>query len=173
MIDNILRHKNAAPPLCWRLLCFGYIHFWWIHVTYFPIFFIVASPAPRQQCQRSNPEEYGHMSWLRHDFTTVKHCATNPSEGYEKYGFTLQWRHNKHDGVSNHQPNDCFFNRLFRRRSKKTSKLGVTGLCEGNSPVIVEFPSQWASNAGNICIWWRHHVIFKSEQNKIQRLQRP
>ena len=40
----------------------------------------------------------------------------------------LHWRHNDHDGVSNHQPHDCLLNRLFRRRSKKTSKLRVTGL---------------------------------------------
>ena len=45
-----------------------------------------------------------------------------------------QWRHNDHDGVSNHQPHGCLLNRVFRRRSKKTSKLGVTGLCVGNSP---------------------------------------
>ena len=31
--------------------------------------------------------------------------------------------------VSNHQPHDCLLNRLFRRKSKKTSKLRVTGLC--------------------------------------------
>ena len=49
--------------------------------------------------------------------------------------FTLQWRHNGRDGVLNHQPHDCLLNRLFRRRSKKTSKLRVTGLCAGNSPV--------------------------------------
>ena len=36
---------------------------------------------------------------------------------------------------------------LFRRRSKKTSKLCVTGLCVGNSPVTGEFPAQMASNA--------------------------
>ena len=41
----------------------------------------------------------------------------------------LQWHHNGHDSVSNHQPYDCLFNRLFRRGSKKTSKLRVTGLC--------------------------------------------
>ena len=35
----------------------------------------------------------------------------------------LQWRHNDHDSVSNHQPYGCLLNRLFRRRSKKTSKL--------------------------------------------------
>ena len=42
---------------------------------------------------------------------------------------------------------DCLLNRLFRRRSKKTSKPRVTGLCEGNSPVTGESPSQRASNA--------------------------
>ena len=51
----------------------------------------------------------------------------------------LQWRHNGRDGVSNNQTHDCLPNRLFRRRSKKTSKLRVTGLCVGNSPVTGEF----------------------------------
>ena len=46
---------------------------------------------------------------------------------------TLQWRHNERDGVSNHQHHDCLLNGLFRRRSKKTSRLRVTGLCAGNS----------------------------------------
>ena len=32
---------------------------------------------------------------------------------------SLWWRHNEHDGVSNHQPHSCLLNRLFRRRSKK------------------------------------------------------
>ena len=54
--------------------------------------------------------------------------------------FTLQWRHNGRDRVSNHQPHDCLLNRLFRRRSKKTSKLRVTGLYAGNSPGQVNSP---------------------------------
>ena len=49
--------------------------------------------------------------------------------------WSLQWRHNDHDGVWNHQPYDCLLNRLFRRRWKETSKLRITGLCAGNSPV--------------------------------------
>ena len=53
---------------------------------------------------------------------------------------------------------DCLLNRLFRRRSSKTSKLRVTGLCAGNSPVTGEFPAQRASNAENVSIWWRHHI---------------
>ena len=72
----------------------------------------------------------------------------------------LQWRHNGRDGVSNHQPHDCLLNGLFRRRSKKTSKLRVTGLCAGNSQATGEFPAQMASNAENVSIWWRHHVGF-------------
>ena len=46
-----------------------------------------------------------------------------------------------------------------RRRWKKTSKLRVTGLCEGNSSVTCEFPAQRASFAENVSIWWRHHDI--------------
>ena len=44
---------------------------------------------------------------------------------------TLRWRHNGLDSVPNHQPHDCLLKRLFGRRSKKTSKLIVTGLCAG------------------------------------------
>ena len=68
----------------------------------------------------------------------------------------LQWLHNERDGVSNHQPHDCLLNRLFGHRSKKTSKLRVTGLRAGNSPGTGEFPS----NADDGSIWWRHHIIY-------------
>ena len=77
----------------------------------------------------------------------------------KKINDPLQWRHNGRDNVSNHQPRDCLLNRLFRRRSKKTSKLRVTGLCAGNSPATGEFPAQRSSNAEHISIWWRHHAL--------------
>ena len=83
---------------------------------------------------------------------------------------TLQWRHNKRNGVSNHQPQDYFRSRLFRCRSKKTSKLRVTGLCEGNSPATGEFLSQRASNAENLSIWWRHHEKGYLKGEKIGKL---
>ena len=70
---------------------------------------------------------------------------------------SLRWHHNGGDGVSNHQPHDCLQNRVFRRRSKATSKLCVTGLCVGNSPGTGEFPTQKASNMENVSIWWHHH----------------
>ena len=69
----------------------------------------------------------------------------------------LRWRHNGCDSVSNHQPHDCLLNCSFGRRSKKTSKLRVTGLCVGNSPGTGEFLVQMASNAENVSIRWRHH----------------
>ena len=78
----------------------------------------------------------------------------------------LEWRHNERVGVSNRRRLDCLLNRLFRRRSKKLSKLRVTGLCEGNSPGTGEFPAQRASNAENVSIWWRHQVL-----NELQWLE--
>ena len=50
-------------------------------------------------------------------------------------------------------------NCLFRHRSKKTSELRVTGLCEGNSPVTGEFPAQRVNSAENVSIWWRHYMM--------------
>ena len=66
------------------------------------------------------------------------HCGEDFTS-YEQYA-ALLWRHNDHDGVSNHQSHGCLLNRLFRRRSKKTSKLRVTGICAGNSPGPVNSP---------------------------------
>ena len=52
----------------------------------------------------------------------------------------LQWRHNERHAVSNNQCLDCLLRRLFRRKSQKTSKLSVTGLCEGIHPWLVNSP---------------------------------
>ena len=68
--------------------------------------------------------------------------------------FSSQWRYNECHGTSNHRHVHCLPNRLFRRTSKKISKLP----CEGNPLVTGGFPSQRASNAENVWIWWRHHV---------------
>ena len=78
---------------------------------------------------------------------------------WNKRWWNILWRHNEHDAVSNHQTYDCLLNRLFRCRSKKISKLHVTGLCERNSLVTGEFPVQMASNAENVSIWWRYHGV--------------
>ena len=72
--------------------------------------------------------------------------------------WTTHWRHDRCDCASNHQPHDCLLNHLFIRRSNKTSKLRVTGLCAWNSPVTGEFRAQMATNAENVSIWWRYHA---------------
>ena len=81
----------------------------------------------------------------------------------------LQWRHNECDGISDHQPHDCLLKRLFRRRSKKISKLCVTGLCAGNSPVTGEFPTKSDSNAENVSIWRHHHDLCEKKSCSMNR----
>ena len=102
---------------------------------------------------------------IRHVYVTLAQTVYISSESPT----TLLWRHNGRDGVSNHQPHDCIPNRSFRRTSKKTPKLRVTGLCAGNSPVTGEFPAQTVNNAENASIWWRHHekmlFVAKSPSN--------
>ena len=86
--------------------------------------------------------------WHHQDATTmVTHWQIKRS--------ALQWRYSERNGVSKHQPHECLLNRLFRRRSKETSKLRVTGLCKGNSPVAGDSPAQMASIAENVSIGWR------------------
>ena len=63
--------------------------------------------------------------------------------GHIRKNVPLYWRHNGHACVSNHQRQNCLLNRIFRRRSKKTSKLRVTGLWVGNSPGPVNSPHKW------------------------------
>ena len=87
-------------------------------------------------------------------------CLTAPvsvKQPWLIWANALQWHHNGCNCVWNHQPHNCLLNRLFKRRSKKTSKLLVTGLCAGNSPVTGEFPAQMASYAENVSIWWCDH----------------
>ena len=102
------------------------------------------------------PVVYLHLSWLLLTPGPSRHRVGL----HDKYGKTLQWRHNGRDSVSNHRRLDCFLKRLFRHRTKKTSKLRVTGLCEEDSPVTGEFLAQGASNAENVSIWWGHHDVY-------------
>ena len=106
-------------------------------------------------------------SYVTDDFASPVHhqLRHRPCQIVTFLSSALQWRHNGRDSVSNHQPHDCLLSRLFRRRSKKTSKLRVTGLCVGNLPGTGEFPAQMVSNAEYVSIWWRHHVASEPEQS--------
>ena len=90
-------------------------------------------------------------------FAIERWCGKRSRAVTSSWPYSLQWRHNGLDGVSNHQPRHCLHSRLFWRRSKKTSKFRVTGLCAVNSLGTGEFPVQMASNAENVSIWWRHN----------------
>ena len=56
-------------------------------------------------------------------------------------------------------------NYLLWLTSAKHQSSALLALCEGNSPVTGEFPTQTVSNAEKAFIWWRHHemVQVKSE----------
>ena len=103
-----------------------------------------------------NTASVDNVTWFRVYGSNIYHTYLPAASVNLSVHITLQWRHNGRYSISNHQPRDCLHNRLFRHRSKKTSKLRVAGLCAGNSPETGEFPAQMASNAKNISIWWRH-----------------
>ena len=106
--------------------------------------------------------DYGKQIYsISYNCRTIEHKITKAIilKQLSHKPFTLQWRLNGCDGISNHQPHDCLLNRQFMRWSKKPSKFRVTGLCARNSPVTGEFPAQRASNAENVAIRWRHHEI--------------
>ena len=81
-----------------------------------------------------------NLCWYNPNLLANK-CGTVILNGYAfKWWFTLRWRQNGRNSVSNHQPGHCLLSLLFGRRSRKTSKLRVTGLCVGNSPGPVNSP---------------------------------
>ena len=100
-------------------------------------------------------------------YWSVMHCFVKK----ESPSMSLLWCHNEHDGVST----ACLLSCLFRWRSKKTSKFRITGLCEGNSLVTGEFPTQRASNAESVSIWRRHcgilSIILQHEQDIMGSVQ--
>ena len=107
--------------------------------------------------------------WWLPAWRLPRHQQNKTAESHCDHWLSLQWRHNGHDSISNLQPHDCLLNYLFRRRSKQISKLRVTGLCVGNSPVTGEFPAQMASNVENFLfddfnmVYWSIKVRFLTE----------
>ena len=91
----------------------------------------------------------GHSCWNATNPKYNKSCGFGKNAhvtahliGYHSL-WPLLWRHNGHDGVSNDQPHDCLLSHLFRRWSKKISKLRVIGLCGGIHRWPVNSPHKW------------------------------
>ena len=81
-----------------------------------------------------------HLPWsweLNRDLNTM---PLHVRHGVWNHG-PLEWCHNERDDIWDHRRLDYLLSRLLRRRSKKTSTLRVTGICEGKST-----------------IWWRLHA---------------
>ena len=78
-------------------------------------------------------------------------------EGWHVVHQALQWRHNERDGATNPRRLDCLLNR-FGHINQNIEAPHHWPLW-GNLPVTCEFPAQRASNAENVSIWRRHHVV--------------
>ena len=63
---------------------------------------------------------------------------------------TLQWCHNGHGGMSNHQHQDCLLNRFSGSDQRKHQSSASLAFVRG------DFSAQMSSNAENVFIWWRH-----------------
>ena len=128
---------------------------------------------PSSTCQRTI--HYDHYTWgIKISFEFLQHIDHRQKVWMDQgLVFSYVYDDNRHNinsspldkmaaisqtTFSNHQPHDCLIHRLYKRRSKKTSKLRVTGLCAGSSPVTGEFLAQMASNTENVSIWWSHHM---------------
>ena len=96
---------------------------------------------------RRNRVNFHWICWHILLFLSLTHFGT-----FTPYGdIPLKWRHDACVGVSTTSLTIVYSTADPRRRSKKTSKLRVSGLCVG------DFPAQRASDAENVYIWWRHH----------------
>ena len=131
-----LHYEAVFYPITARLWKFSYAAVTWLGALLDRIQGNVS------QHMGSTPKIFFVRHWI------MKWCVH--SDG-SSISFALLWRHNGYDDVSNHQPHHCLLNSLFRCRSKKTSKLRVTG--------TGEFPAQVASNTEYVSIWWRHYVL--------------
>ena len=69
--------------------------------------------------------------------------------------FTLQWRHNERDGVSNHLRLKLFAQSFVQVQIKKNIKAPRHWSLWRES--TGDIPSQRANNAEIVSMWWRHH----------------
>ena len=142
-----------------QFACYGKIKFIWFHNLihlpsriYCVVSFFTRDIAPVSFCTHPFPV------FSRNTQHTPQHNLENRVFVKSAKVVVLQWRHNKHNGVSNHRRLACLLKRLYRLGSKKTAKPRVTGLCKGNPPVTGGSPLERASNAENVFIWWPHNV---------------
>ena len=96
-----------------------------------------------------------HLAWFISSLVGNQCCHLWPRDFWlRSHCFVAHWV-NHSDGTMSAMASEItcvsiVYHRLFRPRLDKSSKLRVTGLYEGNSPVTGEFSAQRASNAENV-----------------------
>ena len=80
---------------------------------------------------------------------------------------TSQWTH----WCLNSPASRLFTHPFVEAHIKENIKAPRHWLCEGNSPVTGEFPSQKVSNAEIVSIWWRHYDKYRWLSAKLQWLK--
>ena len=71
---------------------------------------------------------------------------------------SLQWRHNGHGGVPNHQPHHCLLVPLFRGGSERHQSSALLTFVRGIYRWPVNLPHKGQVTRNHVSIWWRHHV---------------
>ena len=89
---------------------------------------------------------------------------------YTTKRYPLQWRHNDHDSVSNHQPHGCLLSRFIRAQIKENIKAPRHWPLCGEFTGPGDFPAQRASNAENVSVWWRHHGKYQDILDVIRNI---
>ena len=97
---NLYFHEVISSLLA--LLTLGHIGYITGIMPWFTLCFVLLCFS----CVEFNPYSSGLLHWLSNPFIVP----------------ALQWCHNEHDGISNHQRIHCLLNCLFRCRSKKNIK---------------------------------------------------
>ena len=149
--------------------------------------------------QRGSQEQISMIFWSKHsEFNSIK-FTSKMSSSYRRplcWGISMSkgtaWSYlppdpelNPDGGISFHF-NDVImsamafqitsimivYSTVYSGRSKKTPKLCVTDLCEGNSRVASEFPAQRTRNEENVSIWHcdkTRFVAVKFDQYQVSR----
>ena len=139
--DNLLAQVHEKTELLEKLISYEMGIYMWIYLVWIIMF--------NSWYKHSAEKNYLNiLNFLGHHFN----CSDE-----EVSGNPLQWRNNEHDGVSI----------VCSGADKKTSKLHVTGLCEGNPP---GFPSQRASKAEMFSF---DDVTMHQRHLYVQRLAKP
>ena len=78
---------------------------------------------------------------------------------FQTGSFLLQWRHNESDYISNHRCLHCFSTVGPGADQRKDQSSASLASVRGVHRWRVNYPPKKASNAENVSIWWRHHVV--------------